>query len=297
MHYSLKRIILAPLNLLYKLNPSLELKLLYRIQTGKKLSLSNPTLYNEKLQWLKLNYRDPIMPYCVDKYTVREVVKKRGLNEILTPLLWEGVDPDKIPFENLPSRFVIKVTHGSGLNIICKDKNKLNIKSTKKKLNKWLKTEFLPCYGEWYYGQVKPRIIIEELLTKYDDQIPEDYKILSFNGKPKYIVVDTDRFSNHKRNIYNLNWELMEGYNMEFPNDAPIEKPQELEKMLKYASILSKDFPHVRVDFFQVNGEVYFGELTFSNGSGFDTIYPEKFNEELGGYIKINDNMEKNLIN
>ena len=135
MHYQLKKLLLTPLDFLYKLNPKLELKLLYRIQTGKRLSLNPPLLYNEKIQWLKLNYRDPIMPFCVDKYTVRDIVKDRGLGYLLTDLLWEGKNPNSIPFEKLPNKFIIKVTHGSGLNIICHDKNKLDYEFTKKKLN------------------------------------------------------------------------------------------------------------------------------------------------------------------
>src|SRR5690625_4737541 len=127
-----KNIILTPMNLLYKISPKLCLKILFRLKTGYKLNLENPTTYNEKLQWIKLYDRDPLMAKCADKYTVRDYVKAEGCEEILNDLLWEGFNPDEIPFDDLPEQFVIKVTHGSTFNIICKDKSQLDKPKTKK---------------------------------------------------------------------------------------------------------------------------------------------------------------------
>src|SRR5699024_147581 len=132
------------------------------IKTGDKLDLKHPQTYNEKLQWLKLYYKNPKIPQCVDKYQVREYVRNKGLDYILNDLLWEGFNPEDIPFDDLPNKFVIKATHGQGYNIICTDKSKLNYSKTIKTLNKWLDTKFLPSYGEWFYGVVKPRIIVEK---------------------------------------------------------------------------------------------------------------------------------------
>lgn len=287
MNPLLKRIILFPFNILYKFFPKLTVKILFYIQNGYKLNLNKPTTYNEKLQWLKFYYRNELMPVCADKYTVRQFVKKRESEEILNELLWEGFNPRDIPFNEMPKEFVIKVTHGSGFNIICKDKNKLDKEKTISQLDKWLKAKFIPAYGEWFYGVIKPRIIIEKLLYDEDNNLPEDYKVFCFNGEPRYVVVDTDRFEGHKRNVYDLNWRLMKGYKLGFPNDEPIEKPECLDEMLSYARNLSKGFPHARIDFYIINKKIYFGEVTFTNGAGFDKITPYSFDVEMGNLINI----------
>lgn len=290
MNYRIKSIILKPFDLLYKVNPELTLKILFKLKTGDKLDLDNPKTYNEKLQWLKLYYKDSRIPQYVDKYQVRTYVKSKGLDILLNELLWEGFKPNEIPFDELPDKFVIKVTHGQGFNIICTDKTKLDYDETIITLNKWLNAKFLPSYGEWFYGVVKPRIIIEEFLGSEAGEVPEDYKVLCFNGTPKYIIVDTDRFNNHKRNIYDLEWNLIEGYKMGFPNDKIMEKPKLLNELIRYSSILSDNFPHVRVDFYINNNNIRFGEMSFTNGAGFDDIQPKGFNLELGNYIMLPKN-------
>ncbi|HCL04373.1 MAG TPA: glycosyltransferase, partial [Lachnoclostridium phytofermentans] len=196
MNMRFKEVILAPMNLLYRIKPELCLKIIYRLKTGRKLNLNNPKTYSEKLQWLKLNYKNKLLPICADKYRVRQYVKKCGLESTLKKLLWEGYDPNDIPFDNLPQKFVIKVTHGCGWNIICKNKNLLSIPKTIKKLKRWLKQKYLPCYGEWFYGVIKPRIIIEEYLDDGTGKVPKDYKIFCFHGEPKYIAAHVDRFIN-----------------------------------------------------------------------------------------------------
>lgn len=288
MKYGIKRILLFPLNVLYTLSPKTALKILFRLNNGYKLNLDNPITYNEKLQWVKLNYRHPLLTKLVDKYTVREYVSSK-CPEILNTLYWDGFDPEKIPWDTLPDKFVIKVTHGSGFNIICTDKSKLDKKQTERKLENWLKTKFLKCYGEWFYGVERPRIIIEKYLESDTGDVPEDYKIFCFNGEPKYIIVDTDRFKGHKRNVYDLNWNFKKGISMGFPNDKPLSKKtdEETQNLLKYAKILSEGFPHVRVDLYLINGKVYFGELTFTNQAGFDRITPYEFDVELGKYFDI----------
>lgn len=287
MNYKLKRILLKPFDLLYNVNPELTLKILFKLKTGEKLDLNHPKTYNEKLQWLKLYYKDSRIPQCVDKYEVRKYVKDKGIGHILNDLLWEGFNPEDIPFDELPDKFVIKATHGQGYNIICTDKTKLNYDETIKTLNKWLETKFLPSYGEWFYGIVKPRIIVEKFINTKINKVPEDYKVFCFNGIPKYVVVDTDRFEEHKRNIYDLDWNLKEDYQFGFPNDKPIERPAQFDQLIEYAKILSRGFPHVRVDFYINDTEIRFGEMTFTNGAGFDNIKPKKFNLELGSYINL----------
>lgn len=187
MNQRLKKLVLFPMNILYKINPLLEIKIMFFLKNGYKLNMKKPVTYNEKIQWIKFNGFTREMINCTDKYRVRKYIKECGCEELLIPLLWEGYDPNLIPFESLPNQFVIKVTHGSGFNIICQDKSKLNEAKVKKQLSKWLKEKYLPCYGEWFYGIVKPRIIIEEYLCDRSKKGPNDYKLLCFHGEPKII--------------------------------------------------------------------------------------------------------------
>jgi len=286
MNYYLKNFILFPLNVLYTISPESALKTLFKLKTKYSLNLEKPVTFNEKLQWVKLNYKHPLLTKLVDKYHVREYIGKKA-PEILTELYWEGFEPADIPWDTLPDRFVIKVTHGSGFNIICKDKSKLDKAQCEKNLKHWLKSKFLRCYGEWFYGVEKPRIIIEEFLDAGDNAVPEDYKVFCFDGEPKYIIVDTDRFNGHKRNVYDLDWKFKNGVTLDFPNDVPIKKPERLDELLRYASVLSEGFPHVRVDLYIVGEKIYFGEMTFTNGAGFDRILPYEFDVELGSYFRL----------
>lgn len=282
-----KKVILAPLNLLYRISPELALKILFRLKTGKKLNLKKPRTFSEKLQWIKLNYKNKLLPICADKYKVRQYVKKCGCENILTKLLWEGYDPSDIPFDDLPQKFVIKATHGCGWNIICKDKNQLNIPKTIKKLKRWLKAKYLPCYGEWFYGVIKPRIIIEEYLDDGTGKVPVDYKIFCFYGEPKFIAVHLDRFINNRRKIYDPEWKPIP-VNMRYvDHNINLEKPKELDQLLEYAKILSKKFIHVRVDLYIVNSKIYFGGLTFADEAGFGTISPKEMERKIGSLIKL----------
>lgn len=288
MDYRIKKILLKPLDFIYNRNPELALKILYRIQTGENLSLDNPIKFNEKIQWLKLYYRNPIIPKLVDKYSVRKYVADKGLESTLNELIWEGFDPKEIPFDSLPEKFVIKATHGQGFNIICTDKNNLDYEKTTKQLQKWLDTDFLPSYGEWFYGIEKPRVIIEKFLEGNDGTVPDDYKVFCFNGEPEYIRVTKEVSENTKHNVYDVDWKLKKGYSMGFENfKEEVEKPDLLEEIIRISKILSDGFPHVRVDFFIIKNNIFFGEMTFTSGAGFGSIEPEEFNIELGNYIQL----------
>lgn len=287
MKYELKNLLLTPVNLLYKLSPEAAIKTIFFIKHGYRLNLKNPVTFNEKLNWIKLYYRHDLMPICVDKYTVRQYVKECGCGDLLNELYWEGYDPEEIPFDDLPKQFVIKVTHGSGFNIICKDKEKLDRKETVRTLKKWLKTKYLPSYGEWFYGIVKPRVIVEKYLDDEKNYVPNDYKIFCFHGEPKYVVVDTDRFSGHKRNIYDTDWNLMPARYAAFPLAGPVERPALLNDMLEAARKLSGNFIQARIDLYIVNNRIYFGEITFMDGSGFNKIIPYSFDVEMGSHLKL----------
>ncbi len=282
-----KNIILFPFNVLYKISPELELKLMFYLKQKYSLNLKNPRTYNEKLQWIKLYDKNPLMPRCCDKYTVREYVESKGCGDILNTLYWEGFDPKDIPYDSLPEKFVIKVTHGSTFNILVTDKSKLDREKTEKLLNKWLKAKFIACYGEWFYGKVKPRIIVEKFLEDSNTDDLLDYKVFCFNGKAKLFDIHSGRFSEHRRNVYDINWKFLENVHFKYKHDNVIEKPAVFDELVKYAEILSEDFNHARVDFFVVNGKIYFGEITFTNGAGFDHITPHEFDEEMGDMLTL----------
>lgn len=263
------------------------IKLQYRIKLKRKLNLKDPKRYTEKIQWYKLYYRNPVMMECVDKYGVRRYIEKKGLGNILNQL-YQVVDrPEEINFDQLPDKFVIKTTNGSGTNILVKDKKTLNIAETKKKLNDFLNMAEASAGREWAYGGSSKKIIVEELLedNSNKDKGISDYKFLCFNGKPVYVVYDKDRFSDHKRNFYDVNWNYVK-----VDSDCPcfedsVKKPENYEKMVEIASVLSRDFPAVRVDLYNIEGKIYFGELTFYPWSGYVQYTPDSFDFELGKYF------------
>lgn len=288
MDNRLKRIILTPFNLLYRISPELTLKMLFRLKRGEKLHLNNPKTYNEKLQWLKLNDKNPLLPCCCDKYTVRSYLEEKGCAEILNDLYWCGKRPEDIPFDALPEQFVIKVTHGSAFNIICKNKSALNRSKTIHTLRCWLTEKYLPCYGEWFYGQVEPSVIVERYLEDDGEDGLMDYKVYCFHGEPRMVSVDHGRFTGqHFKDIYTLDWNLRRDYRMASPcSNIPMPKPGCLDEILQYSRILSEDFMHVRVDFYIIENRPVFGELTFINGAGFNPICPREFELEMGNWLK-----------
>lgn len=293
MNTNLKKLILFPFNILYRISPKAELSLLYRLKCKSKLNLKDPKTYLEKLNWMKLYYRNDLMPICADKYLAREYIEKKGYGMYLPKLLWEGLDPNEIPFEALPNSFVIKSTTGSGNNIICKDKSTLDKKKTIAKLKKWLKEKYLPCYGEWHYEKIKPRIIIEEYLSDGQHFVPMDYKLFCFNGLDKgdvgCIAIDSGRYIDHRRNIYDADFKYMQHVSFNFNRDENlvIECPDVYPEMRRIAHDLAQPFPHVRVDFFVIGDKFFIGELTFFNGAGFDMITPHEYNLQMGSWIRL----------
>lgn len=260
----------------------------YRMATGKALDLKNVNTFNEKIQWMKLFDRNPIYPMIVDKYRIREYVGSRIGEEYLIPLLghWESLEDVKL--DELPNQFVIKCNHDSGGISICLDKNKYDWVKEKKKLSIHMSQNHYYLSREWAYKKVKPCIIAEQYLKDEKTGELRDYKFFCFNGKPKYVQVDFNRFINHKRNIYDLDWNLV---NLTIKcQNAPervIEKPDRFDVMVELAEQLSAGFPQVRVDLYLANGRVYFGELTLYHGSGFEKFTPESFGEEFGSYIDL----------
>lgn len=264
----------------------LYLKYQYKKKLGKKLKLQNPQTFNEKIQYLKLHYRDELLTICADKLRVSEYVTNKIDEDILVPLLWVGENPAHIPFEALPDSFVIKTNHGSGMNIIVKDKNKINKEEIVENIKKWLNISYYKLAREWSYKNIKRKIIVEWYLG---DNV-NDYKIFVFNNKAHFIQVDLDRYIEHRRNIYDLEWKLLNVKYLYNNSTKIIDKPYNLNKMIYYAEILSENFPFVRVDFYEVSKKLYFGEMTFYPEAGFGKFLEnhEKWDLAWGRLLRLN---------
>ena len=262
----------------------------YWMKLHRKLNLKNPRRYTEKIQYYKLYYRNEKMPICVDKYRVREYLESKGLSNILVKLYGVYEKVEDIPFETLPNKFVLKTSNGSGTNIICRDKNKLSKEKILANVNKFLKQSSASAGRDWAYAMGVPKVIIEELLEDHNslDGAIWDYKYLCFNGKPEYVVLDIDRFTNHKRNIYDVEW-IDQHVISDHPciDDRTFEKPKNYERMVEIATKLSEDFPAVRVDLYNINGRIYFGELTFFPWSGYVQFNPDSFDFEMGKKFRL----------
>ena len=248
------------LKTLFFLPNRIMLKIQYRIKLGRKLNLKSPQRFTEKLQVYKCNYKNKKLHRCVDKYAVREYVKEKGLESNLVKIYGIYDKFKDIDFNTLPQKFVMKSTNGGGGNqvIIVKDKEKLDLKQLKKKTKQWTrKTNYRFGGREFAYHNIKGRILIEELLE--DEVKPiNDYKFFCFEGIPKYVVVDLDRFVNHKRNIYDIKWNHLFINTDKKYKDNQIEKPINFDEMLEISKKLSKGFPFVRVDLYNVHGKIYF---------------------------------------
>lgn len=268
------------------------LKLQYFLQVGRLPNFKNPQRYTEKIQLYKMQYRNEILHTCVDKYAVREYVKSKGLENILVELYDSGNSIKEIDIEKLPNSFVIKTINGGGGNnvVICRDKKKLKIEDVKGQVKT---EEFKPFSAgrEWAYYNVPAGIVVEQFLENEENpkESINDYKIFCFNGKAKYICVDVDRFSVHKRSFYDIKWNKLDVVASDgIPCDRVINKPKNLNNMIDIAERLSLDFPHVRVDLYNISGKIYFGELTFYPWSGYVQFMPDDFDFELGKMFDLN---------
>lgn len=268
---------------------SIYLKMKYRIIMNRKLNLKNSVTFNEKLQWLKLYDRKKEYINMVDKYKVRKYISSIIGDEYLISLLGVYESFDDINFDKLPNQFVLKPNHTSGDVFICKDKTKINFEELRKKVTKWLKRNYYWLHREWPYKCIERKIICEQYLEDKSDVDLKDYKFMCFNGKAKCMFVCLNR---HQSNGLNVDFYDMDFHKMPFErhyhnSGTIIEKPKNWHKMIELSEKLSKDIPFVRVDFYEVNGQVYFGELTFFPGAGFEEFTPEKYDEMLGNWLKL----------
>lgn len=264
------------------------LKLQYYLKLGRRLNLKRPALYNEKLQWIKLYDRDERYPGFVDKLAVRDYVREQVGEEYLIPEIARYERPEDIDWDALPEKYVLKCTHGSSTNII-QDGTKTAeaIEREKRRLPGWMAGDWFRLSREWPYKGIRPRILVEQFLEGPGGQVPYDYKILCFDGEPRYIIVDVDRYQDHKRNFYDLNWERQAIFNRHPGYDGQVQRPECLNEMLDVARKLSKGLKHIRIDLYEVDGRVYFGEMTFFHGYGMEVFRPRSFEQHLGELIRL----------
>ncbi len=259
------------------------LKVMFHHRLGYWPDLKHPRSFNEKLQWLKLHDHDPKYTLYADKYAVREHIREVLGDEYLIPLLGVYRSAAEIDFDSLPDQYVLKCNHGASYNVICTDKSRLDIDDTRKKLDQWLSMDFYREKREYHYRDIEKRIVCEKYMK--DDQTAElnDYKFFCIGGKVRMIQVDFDRHTDHRRNLYDTEWNLLD-VEISFPRAPELHKepPARLHEMIAAAEKLSAEFPQVRIDFYYINGKVYFGEMTFFSGAGFSRYVPRSFEFELG---------------
>jgi len=265
------------------------ISLRYKAYCGKKLNLKNPITFNEKLQWLKLNGRKPEYTIMADKYEVRQYVAEKIGEEYLIPIVGVWDKFEDIDFDKIPNQFVLKPNHTSGNVFICTDKYKVDYKALKKEVDKWMKREYYWVHREWPYKNIKPRIICEKYMVDESGIELKDYKFFCFNGKVKFFKVDFNRFSDHRANYYDLNKKLLYFGEVKCPPDyqRKLELPSNIYDMVILAEQLSRGKPFLRVDFYNISGRIYFGEITFFPASGFGKLEPDEWDYKLGSWIEL----------
>ena len=263
------------------------LKLKFKLLMGKKLNLKNPKTFNEKLQWLKLYDRKDIYTKMVDKYEAKEYVKNIIGEEYIIETLGIYDSFNDIDFSKLPNQFVLKPTHASGNVFICKDKSQINYKKLKKMVHKWLRRDYYKIHREWPYKNVKRRIIAEKYLSEFENQDIKDYKFFVFNHKFVYSFVCSDRQKNLKFTFFDKNKKMMNFTQDNCPNDVNIKLPKNYKKMVQLSEKLAQDAIEIRVDFYEINNKIYFGELTFYDSAGFGKFEPEEWDRKIGNWLKL----------
>lgn len=268
----------------------------WKLVRGTELNLESPQTFNEKLQWLKINNHKVEYTTMVDKYAVKKYVADRIGEEHIIPTLGVWKNFDEIDFDGLPEQFVLKCTHDSGAIVICRDKDKFDKKKAKKKLTKYLKRKYYYCHREWLYKNVPPRIIAEKFMQDGTHAALTDYKFYCFNGTPRFLYVSIG-MENHKTarvSFVDTNWKFADFGRTDYkPLEKIPPKPDRFEKMLEIARILSKDIPFLRVDLYEINGKVYFGELTFTPCAGMMPFDPPSADLEIGKMLDISHVIKK----
>ena len=265
------------------------MKIYYEYYTGKVLDLDKPVEFNQKIQWMKVFYRPPILNTLVDKYAVRSYVKEKVGDSYLNELIAVYDRVSEVRFEDLPDQFVIKGVHGCHFNLIVQDKQKLNTMRSKYLLTKWMnKNQYYRGGLEWAYKDVKPKLIAEKYLEEMGQEIINDYKFFCFDGLPKFVQVDLERGVNDYRCYYDMSWnKLPFGTERNLYYEGEVEEPKNFETMIEVATKLAGSFPFVRVDLYNIDGKIIFGEMTFYPADGRKEFIPEEYNRIIGDYLKL----------
>lgn len=281
-------------------SPVMNNKIQYLIKFKKRLNLKNPSTLNEKIIWLKFNryIKDPLVIQCADKFAVREYVKNNGCADILNELIGVYDNAEDIPWDELPEQFALKWNFGAKMNIICTCKSKMNKNAVIKQMKKWGRSKQWLWSSEMQYKYAPKRIICEKLLVSEKSNLaenwvaPEDYKVYCFSGVPTFIMVCVGREieENPKFYFFDRNWNLarISKDSKEAPKDFSLEKPACFEKLMDCASKLTKPFPFVRADFYVINNQVYFGELTFTPAAGLDSKMLPETDILMGNLVDLN---------
>jgi len=260
----------------------------YWRHVGRRLDLRNPQTFDEKLHWLNLHQHDPLRSELSDKYVAREHVAARLGAGVLNELYGVWDRARDVPFEQLPPSFVLKVSAGCGWNILCPDRSKLDVAAARAKLAGWMRTKYYLRYRERHYRDMTPRIICERYLGDPAGEPPIDFKFFCFGGEPRFVQVDTDRFTQHARKMFDLSWRpapFMIGRYPACPYEIP--RPANLDRMIADAAILSAGFPFVRVDFYSIDDRTIFGEMTWIPAAGYNFFRPGSYALKLGRMIRL----------
>lgn len=262
------------------------LGVLYSYVLKKKINWDNPKRYNEKLQCLKLYDHNDVYHLMADKYRVKEYISEKIGSEYVIPLLGVWDKPKDIDFDKLPNSFVLKCNHDGGV-IIVKDKSTLDIPSVIKKLNIRIRRDYFYKGREWVYKGIKPCVIAEEYFEDATGEL-SDYKVMCFDGAARIIEVHKGRFKDHTQDFYDADWNKLSVYQGDIkPSDVSVPKPEFFYEMIRLSEKLSTGIPHVRVDWYDYNGKLFFGEFTFYDSAGFDDFIPDEWNEKIGSWINL----------
>ena len=254
----------------------------FRKSLGYDLHLDHPVTFNEKLQWLKVHYRDPIMTQCADKYEVRKLIEEKIGRSYLVPIYGAYDNAEEINPDTLPEQFVLKPNHSSGRVLLCRNKKEVDWTRTRKMLNGWLGENYYYQNGEWVYKDIKPKIICEHLLQ--GEMI--DYKFLCFYSEPKMLFTCSERETGLKVTFFDMDFHRLP-FIRKYPSSDTMKKPVFFDDMVRCARILSRRFPFVRVDFYENEGHLYFGELTFFPGNGMEWFKPVEWDKKIGDLLDL----------
>ncbi len=261
---------------------------------GHFCNLKNPKTLSEKIQWLKLYDRMPQYTTMADKYAVKDyVADKIGIEHIIPTLgVWDSFDD--IDFDKLPNQFVLKCTHDSAGHVIVKDKSKFDKDSARKKIESCLKCNYYYVGREWQYKNIKPRVLAEPYLEDSTDKELRDYKILCFGGEPKVLLIAANRSTGSPTlDFFDKDFNHLDVKQYYPHSSVPVRKPKTFDQMFEAARVLSKGMPHIRVDFYEVDGKMYFGELTLHSGNGFSPYEPKEWDELFGSWVDLSEKMKK----